>query len=185
MFRTSTPAMSPDTEAKLRRLLADPRRRSGVVTLLNNEGRKMREIAEQISEDELHRRPDDRRTPESLAHGKEYHDSWRVVPAKEQGYDKITVKIGNDHPAARIIENGAKPHTIQAPSDDPRDALVFPFIGPVGRGGPGRKGGFAVPWGSAPEFFGTEVNHPGVGAHRIGRRARDTYRKRSKRILNR
>lgn len=155
-------------------------RRAGTLAqvIANKEGQKVKRIAERIAKDELHRRPDDRRTQSSLAHGKEYHDSFVVRQGERTGQTAAEVKIGNTHPAHAIIEKGSKEHPIPTGSK----GLIFPWKGlATQRSGPGRKGNFAVAYGEAPtrkEPIG--VQHPGTEAHNIMPRAAQEYAAKSK-----
>ena len=184
MIRAAGILAGSDVEAKLRNLLNDPRRRGVVTRILNAESRKILKVAEELAEDELHRRPDDRRSKESLAHGKHYHDSFRIIDAKERN-GRLQAGITNDHPAAMVIEKGAKPHPIDA--SDPDHPLFWPLSVRSSAGGVGQLGSFPVTFEEAQSGSGAalQVDHPGVQPHRIMRRARDTYYQRARRQLNR
>lgn len=156
----------------LHQLLSKPKNRATVSRILNAESAKIAAAAQQLAEQEVHRRPDSRRTRESLEHGREYHDSFEVVPAKLLGVDKLRAAVVNTHPMARAVENGTPAHEITA-----REApqLRFPFNrGP--RGGVGVLGGFAVNWGGN-SFIGQRVSHTGARGHRILARTLQAYRR--------
>lgn len=167
---------------RLRHLLeTDPKLRSAAARILNRESEKVRVIAKEITEKEIHRRPQERRTKISLAHGAELHDSFEVVPAREVGPNQMKVSIRNTHPAFAAVNNGTPPHRIE-----PRVAktLAFPFRGPVGKGQVGKLGTFAVRTGDAPMFYPQGVDHPGAQGHQILQRALRTYRRRQGRVIN-
>ena len=123
-------------QAKLMRLidkaLESPKARAHLARVANDESRKIVVIAQQLAEAELHRRPADRRTKESLAHGAEYHDSFVIIPADTSNPSKVRAGITNTHPAAGIIENGSPPHYIVANSSS---QLAFPWDPPSTAGG--------------------------------------------------
>lgn len=146
--------------------------------IANKEGQKVKRIAERIAREELHRRPDNRRTKSSLSHGKEYHDSFVVRQGERTGQTAAEVKIGNTHPAHAIIEKGSKGHPIPTGSKE----LIFPWDGAaIQKSGAGRKGSFPVAYGEAPtrkEPVG--VQHPGTDPHHIMDRAAREYASKSK-----
>jgi len=149
-------------KAGLERLILDKMRaaeaRFTVRVIAEKMGQGVVKEAKQIAEVELHRRPTERRTKESLRHGAEYHDSffYRVNMA---GYPRqILVECGNRHPAAPIIRKGSTPHQI------PSTPGWIRF--PAGKGSHvarGSKGTWAVngpPWVSTT----VAVEHPGQEA---------------------
>lgn len=158
----------PSAKAALRRIIADPRNTPKLKAIARREVRQMAEAGEAISETDLNRRPSDRRTRESLAHGAEYHDSWATTEPRLEG-DRIIAKAGNTHPFAPAVEAGTPAHAIVPRAGGP-GVLKFPFNG-GGRGAPNRKGAFAVAWGEAPTMRSNGVGHPGAVAHRIMYRA--------------
>ena len=105
-------------QAKLMRLIEraieSPKARATLARVANDESRKIVVIAKELAEAELHRRPVNRRTKESLEHGAEYHDSFVIIPADTSNPSKVRAGITNTHPAAGIIENGSPPHYIIA-----------------------------------------------------------------------
>lgn len=155
----------PGSMVELGRLFASRKRRTAAVVILTREAAEVAKAGKVIAENDLHRRDANRRTDESLAHGAEYHDSFEVA-APRISADRIEIRVGNTHPAARIIEGGSNPH----PITPRRRQLAFPFNGGA-RGGPNRKGGFAVAWGSAPVMRSDGVAHPGSAPKRILYRA--------------
>jgi hypothetical protein len=177
-------------QAKLMRLidkaLESPKARATLARVANDESRKMVVIAQQLANNELHRRPADRRTKESLAHGAEYHDSFVIIPADTSNPSKVRAGITNTHPAAGIIENGSPPHYIIANTSS---QLAFPWDPPSTAGGirrvagksssfrQGTKGVFPVAYGDAPTMHANSVLHPGSEPKRILARAADRYRK--------
>lgn len=165
-------------QAKLREITNSPQGKRAVARLVNKEGAVVRDICEEIAKEDLHQRSDpSRRSPESIAHGKRLHESFEVVPARENDY-KLVVKVRNTHPAFPFVEKGTQPHRIQARD---ADKLIFPFDGAVGRGRKGAKGSFAIDWGDAPRFVGPVVDHPGtIGRDILGRAIR-RYRRRAQR----
>jgi len=168
-WTTAKPAQGTD---HLRQLLSKPQNRSAASRILNRESQTIADAAQLLAERELHRRPDSRRTHESLQHGREYHDSFEIVPAKLIGADRMRAAVVNTHPFARAVENGTPAHEI-TPSEAPQ--LRFPFNrGP--RGGVGVLGGFAVNWGGN-SFIGQRVSHPGAHGHRILARTLQAYRR--------
>lgn len=178
-------------QAKLTRLinraLESPRAKATLARIANDESRKMVVIAEQVAEEELHRRPEERRTRESLAHGKEYHDSFVIIPADTSNPTKVRAGITNTHPAAAIIEKGSRPHTIQATGSPGR--LVFPWDPPSERGGirqvpgmapqfrQGVRGEFPIAYSEGEISAFNHVSHPGTEPKRILERTADRYRK--------
>jgi hypothetical protein len=178
-------------QAKLMRLidkaLESPKARATLARVANDESRKIVVIAQQLANEELHRRPANRRTKASLEHGAEYHDSFVIIPADTSNPSKVRAGITNTHPAAGIIENGSPPHEIQATGSPGR--LVFPWDPPSTAGGirqvPGKsssfrqgtKGVFPVNYGEAPTVAFNHVKHPGSEPKRILARAADRYRK--------
>lgn len=177
-------------QAKLMRLIEkaieSPKARATLARVANDESRKIVVIAKELAEAELHRRPVNRRTKESLEHGAEYHDSFVIIPADTSNPSKVRAGITNTHPAAGIIENGSPPHYIIANTSS---QLAFPWDPPSTAGGirqvPGKsasfrqgtKGLFPVDYNSAPTFHTNSVLHPGSEPKRILARAADRYRK--------
>lgn len=177
-------------QAKLMRLIEkaieSPKARATLARVANDESRKIVVIAQQLANDELHRRPANRRTKASLEHGAEYHDSFVIIPADTSNPSKVRAGITNTHPAAGIIENGSPPHYIIANTSS---QLAFPWDPPSTAGGirqvPGKsasfrqgtKGLFPVDYNSAPTFHTNSVLHPGSEPKRILARAADRYRK--------
>ena len=169
---------------KIERALTSPQARGHLTRVANAESRKIKAFAEEIAEEELHRRPDDRRTAESLAHGKEYHDSFEIIPADSSNPSKVRAGITNTHPAAAIIENGSDGHPIEARS---AKRLIFPSGGAAGGIVPvpgkhsnfrqGQKGTFPVEITPENKTTAIIVNHPGTAPRRILARAADRYRK--------
>ena len=159
----------------LERVKDSPAAKRKATMIVNREGEKVLAICREIADEELHRRDDpSRRSPESNAHGKHLHDSFYVVPARENDYKPI-LRIGNDHPAFPYIEKGTKAHSIAPRGDHP---LAFPFNGGA-RGGVGRKGAFAVNWDEGEPMFRDGVDHPGVEPRNILGRALRRYRRRA------
>ena len=172
--------------AKLERAIANalnnPKAKATLSRLANDQGRKLVVIAKEIADAELHRRPNDRRTAESLAHGKEYHDSfgYRVDLSNPA---RVKVYVTNNHPAAGIIDNGSSGHTITARSKllrfpgDPATRVggIFPVPGQHPNFKRGRAGDFPI--AGPPWAFAGSVEHPGTKPHRILIRALDRYRK--------
>lgn len=167
--------------------LSSPSAKGALTRATNKESEKVLAFAKEIAEAELNRRPGNRRTAESLNHGKEYHDSFYVVPASSGDPMRMRVKIGNNHPAAGMIEFGTPPHSIDAKA---ADAMQFPGPNsPEDRGGifpapghqtasrfrVGQKGSFMVD--GPPWVYRKHVNHPGTQAKHILTRAMDRYRK--------
>lgn len=172
---------TPETLEKLRRFAANPKTRAVVSRKLNAESAYIAQQCKLVAEGELHRRPDDRRTPLSLAYGKHYVDSFEAVPAREVGANKLRVVVRNDHPAHPMVEKGTVPHTIAA-----RNAkqLVFPYVGyPAGHGGPNTFAAWIVSGDKDTLFVGQEVQHPGAAPHEIMRRVLREYRRRAQRRL--
>ncbi len=159
------------------RVKTSPQFRSAVTRIVNREGAKVVKIAEEIAEEELHRRDDPtRRSVISREHGKHLHDSFYLVPAKENDY-KPVIRIGNDHPAYGYIDRGTPRHSIPV---SVRRLQVFPWNGPVGRNESlGTKGSFPVDWADGNKHFTQVVDHPGNRPHTILARALRRYRRRS------
>jgi hypothetical protein len=172
-FRSTGLRPAPDIEQQFRALAANPNTLAVAARLVNDESRILKATCEAVANEELHRRPEGRRSPKSAAHGAHYHDSFVIVTAKEQGYANVRAVVGNSHPAAHIIEKGAAPHEIRASN---AKALKFPFNGGA-RGGVGSKGGFAVNWGDGETMNRARVSHPGTTAHQIMARATRRYRR--------
>lgn len=172
-------ALPPGGADYLRKLLDQPNQRAVVSRILNDESRKLKVICEQVAEESVHRRPDDRRTRESLAHGPEYHDSFEIVKAKTIGADKIKAGVENTHPFARAVEKGTPAHPIVS-----EGFQVFPWNGQ--RNGPNDGAGmgdFLV--SGARNARARVVNHTGAGAKNVMRRARRRYLDQAKRRVNR
>jgi len=164
----------------LRGLLNKPNQRAVVSRIINDESRALKVVCEEVSDEDLHRRPDERRSRESLAHGAEYHDSWEIIEARESGADKLQAGVRNTHPFARAVERGTPAHMIRSYG---AGELRFPWNGR--RTGPhdgGGLGDFLVSGGR--NFSGFKVSHPGAGAKRIAARARRRYLDRTRRTLN-
>jgi hypothetical protein len=174
-------------QAAIDKALDSPKARAKLARIANDESRKMVVIAEQVAEEELHRRPDNRRTAESLAHGKEYHDSFEVIPADVSNPSKVRAGITNRHPMARLIEHGSRRHPIT-----PRGnyKLAFPSEGGANQTGgivpvPGKhpnfrqgiRGEFPIEITSENITFRSMVDHPGTAPKRILQRVADRYRK--------
>lgn len=173
--------VAPGEVERLRNLLASPKRRAAVSRAVNLQSEVLKAICIEVAEEDIHHRPDSRRTRESLAHGAEYHDSFKVIPAKEVGVDRLKAAVVNDHPFARAVEKGTPAHQITA-SEAPK--MIFPWNrqrnGPHdGRG----MGNFLVT--GKPTAGAKLVNHPGAGSKRVMERARRRYLARSRRALNR
>lgn len=162
--------------------LMNPRAKATLSRIANEQGRRVAFFAEQLAEEELNRRPEERRTAESRAHGKEYHDSFSFV-VDMSNPRKIRIALQNDHPAARRIEKGTRRHdipvsgtTYQRFPGDPTEARggIFPVAG-KGALRRGQKGQFPI---EGPPWVHTyKVDHPGTAARNIMARALDRYRK--------
>ena len=177
-------------QAKLMRLIEraieSPKARATLARVANDESRKIVVIAKGLAEAELHRRPVNRRTKESLEHGAEYHDSFVIIPADTSNPSKVRAGITNTHPAAGIIEYGTRRKDYPIPA---RALLVFPWDPPSVRGGirrvqgkapqfrEGAKGQFPVAYSDGPIVAFPRVKHPGTEPKRILARAADRYRK--------
>lgn len=171
--------VTPETEAKLRHMLQEPKLRSAVSRRLNDESRKIAAMCSELAALELHRRPDERRTELSLSHGKHYIDSFEAVPAKQFGVDRLKVAVTNTHPAHRMVEKGTRPHTISGRGGG---KMSFPYLGyPAGHGGPRHFADWLV---TGDDYFvGPVVDHPGAVGHEIMRRTLREYRRRAQRRL--
>lgn len=166
MMRYEVADVRGSNQVVLGRLFADRQRRQRAVVILNAEASAIAAAGKEIAEHDLHRRPANRRTAESLAHGAEYHDSFKVEDPKITN-SRIEIRVGNTHPMAKLIEGGSPEHPI-TPTTGP--LLVFPFR-PGTRGAPNRKGDFAVAFGEGPKRASRGVRHPGTAAKRIMYRA--------------
>ncbi len=186
-------------QAKLMRLidkaLESPKARAHLARVANDESRKIVVIAQQLANNELHRRPADRRTKESLAHGAEYHDSFVIIPADTSNPSKVRAGITNTHPMAALIEHGSKGHDIplgggsgkklKFPGDEDGGYTVDKSL----RGGirtkdfwganPRRREGVIGMWklSGPPWTYPEDVRHPGTEPKHILARAADRYRK--------
>lgn len=168
-------ALPPGGTDYLRHLLDDPKNRAVVARILNDESRALKATCEEVAEEDLHRRPTERRTRESLAHGPEYHDSFEIIEAKQLGPNKMKTGVENTHPFARAVEHGTPAHEIRSSG-----RMNFPWN--LRRQGPHDGAGigdFLVD-GDA-NFSGFKVSHTGAGAKRIMARARRRYLDRAKR----
>lgn len=178
MIRFTHLRVPVNLEEDLHRWLNAPNQRRKATYILERESEKIKVIAEETADKELHRRTATRRNSPEPG----YHDSFRVFTSTAG--TRLRVGVRNEHQSAHWVEYGTKPHDIPQTAGKMR----FPFDGPVGQGGVGRLGAFPVQFGDGlgGEWRGTgQIKHPGAGAHRIMRRARDTYAIRNKRILNR
>lgn len=126
----------------------------------------MRDNAQRITRNEIRDRSDERRTAESKAHGATYYESWKVIPAKLNGY-KLEIVVYNDHPFAKAVENGTPEHIIVLRGSN---KLSFPFNA-GSRGSVGSAGAFAVEWGEGSRMSRQAVKHPGATGHHIMERA--------------
>lgn len=145
----------------------------------NGEGTKLAAEAKGIAEEILHRRPENRRTKSSLAHGKEYHDSYTVTPMSPRSDEAAAVMVTNDHPAHAIIEKGSRGHKI--PSSP--GLVSFPWDPPSTKGTPTTKGVFTIEHkGELNDAF-AQVEHPGTAPKRILRNAVTRYRQKSPHIV--
>lgn len=172
--------------AKLNRAIdnaiANPRAKATLSRIANEQARRLEFFAEQLAEEELNRRPTDRRTAASRNHGREYHDSFEAK-VDMSNPKRIKITLTNDHPAATIIEKGSATHEIRPKA---AHSLRFPGDETTQRGGifpvPGAgalrrgvKGEFPI---QGPPWVHTKkVNHPGTAPRRIMARALDRYRK--------
>lgn len=162
-----TVGVDPSQVAHLTELLArDPAARGTAASILNREGERMRDNAQRITRNEIRDRSDERRTAESKAHGATYYESWKMIPAKLNGY-ALEIVVYNDHPFAKAVENGTPEHVIV-----PRNAkkMTFPFNAGA-QGSVGHAGAFAVEWSEGGRVFLNAVKHPGATGHHIMERA--------------
>lgn len=175
---------------KLLNYAADPKRRAAAARMLNSDAQGVVRIAKEIASKEFHQDRDEGRRPPPNRGKPHYVDSFKIAPATVESLQKMTVKWGNSHPAANIIENGASAHRIEAgmqgsgtgPAFD-QGRLVFPY-----RAGASRTSTPGGPPGSWPANFGSgakrarvkAVNHPGSPAFHIMRRAIRTYKRRNR-----
>lgn len=169
-----------DGEAYLRNLLQQPRMRPVVSRILNDASRDLKIVCEEVANEDLHRRPDDRRTKESLAHGPSYHESFEIITAKEAGPDKMKSGVRNTHPFARAVEHGTPAHLIVSYPGKQSFPWNLQRLGPHNGAG---MGDFLVT--GDRNFAGNVVRHTGAGAKRIMARARRRYLDRTRKVLNR
>lgn len=160
-------SIDPTQVEHLKQLLVrDTSARGTAASILNRESVRLRDIAQRITRNEIRDRPDSRRTPASLAHGKTYYESWDYVPAKLNGY-ALEVTVFNDHPFAAAVEKGTPAHAI---TPQGTHNLRFPFNGGA-RGAEGRAGEWAVDFDEGGPMARRRVKHPGAAPHRIMERA--------------
>lgn len=186
--RTGTVKLPLDLADKLLRdIQRSPGVRRKARTILQREGNVIKQIAEEIAEHDLNRRPANRRTTS----GPEYHDSFVVKVEDGPLLESLMVRVGNNHKWAGAVEYGVKPHVIRERS---KGSMTFPWIransqSPVvrssTRGGVGRKGQWPLAYGSGPNYKPADgfVDHPGAPAFRVLRRAMERYRDRRSRAL--
>lgn len=166
------------THEQMEQMLRTPQFRAKVIRILNNEAREVKAIAEELAEQDLRRRPPGRRTQDSKDHGKEYHDSFEIVPTREHA-NKMRVAISNSHPWAAAVEFGTRRHDIPKTGTT---HMGFPYNGPSGKGSPGKRSGWLLE--GDPKVHAYKVDHPGAGAFHIQARALRIYRRRHNGIIN-
>jgi len=193
---TLTPTMKvTPSQARTDKILnyaADPKRRAVAARLLNTDAKGMVRIAQEIADDEFRQDRVQSRRPEDNRGKPHYVNSFTIKPATVETLQRMVVVWGNSHPAANIIEHGARPHVIasgmQGSGTGPgfqRGRLKFPFRPPPGSGNVNTPGG---PPGTWPPNFGggartasiKQVNHPGSPAFHIMRRAIKRYKRRNR-----
>jgi hypothetical protein len=183
-------AVSKPRMQKILNFAADPKKRSAAARLLNNDAQGVVRIAKEIAHNEFHEDRDEGRRPEPNQGKPHYVDSFKISPATVESLQRMTVQWGNAHPAANIIEHGARPHKIvagmQGSGTGPaisQGRLIFPY-----KEGASRTNTPGGPPGNWPANFGTgakrarvkAVNHPGSPAFHIMRRAIRTYKRRNR-----
>lgn len=180
--------------ARTMQLNATPRGRATAARILNYHARRIVKIAEEIAAAEFRQdRPEGRRPPENQDKP-HYVQSFKILPATQVSINRQEVRWGNTHPAAHIIEKGAREHTITARTRYPYASgtglgpgqpgfLVFPYKPGATRantpGGP--PGNWPVDFANGRRGGGSkavvpEVQHPGSPAFRILERAIRRYR---------
>jgi hypothetical protein len=186
--------LSARREAMVVRLNADPRRRAAASRVVNDQARRVIQIAREIARAEFKNRSDRRRPRPGTPH---YVDSFKIAPNTQASIDRTTVRFGNTamtedgRPLGVIIEFGADPHKI---GERGMASGTGPVFGTTGtfmrfpyrtgatrskRGGP--PGDWPTEFGEAQEFFGVGVvNHPGSPAFHIFSRAVERYRRENK-----
>lgn len=176
--------LTPESEAKLRRFLANPKQRRAASAILNREGRILQQACTDLADGEIRRRPEERqKNTLSQGHGKHYNDSFVALPASAVGPDKMRIVIKNTHPAHKYVEHGTAEHQITPRKAD--GALLFPFNGLLGGGGPRKQGPWALTSQESGGFYflGQAVSHPGAVPHQIMRRVLREYRRTAQRRL--
>lgn len=151
-------------------LNANPRTRAVAARHINHGTRTVIGYAQEIAAAELKNdRPEERRRTS----GKHYIDSFVVLPNTVDSIGRMVGGFRNTHPAANIIEHGARPHEIHATN---APDLIFPHTRDSSRGGPRKSPGSWPVTGGDELFVGPVARHPGTPAYRIVKRARDRYR---------
>lgn len=175
------PAIAGKLVAKVQ---TDPATYRSARRLMLQDAQVIVDEAKKIAEAELHRRSSSRRTNESLAHGAEYHDSFKYN-ARGSDVRSLHVRVGNTHPIATIIEKGSGEHPIYAKSNL-KIGMTFPWDNATIFGktsGVNSKSQAWIDWTDVDSvsMHVFTVEHPGTNAHRILRRAAERYRDRTAR----
>lgn len=167
---------------KIMRFNANPRQRSTASRMVNEGAHSVVRIAQEIAHAEFKPRSGGRRPRPGTLH---YVTSFFTEEATQDSIGRLVAKFGNRHPAATIIEFGARRHYIV----QHERLLVFPFKKGATRTQPGRGVGAGVV-GNWPTEFQTPgattarkqvVDHPGSPAFHIIGRARTAYLSRVRR----
>lgn len=187
--RISFRHLPQQTVERILTLNGNPRTRAAASRKLNRLAHTVVDEARAIAATEFRTdRPQERRPPESREHGAHYVDSFEIKPNTAEGINRLTIRWGNSHPAARIIENGARPHIIAAGERfasgtgpyTTSGKLVFPYRPPPRSQLAHSPGGPAGQWpvdfasgrrGGGRTAVVAQVNHPGSPAFHIFRRA--------------
>lgn len=171
--------LSPEKAARVAALNANPRTRATAARHVNSGARTVIRFAQEIADDELKDRPENRRRSPGTPR---YRDSFFVTEASFDSINRMRAGFGNRSPVANLIENGAAPHTITAnPGGANSGNLVFPWDPPHSHSGPGSPpGDWPVTFEEGTRRSIFSVNHPGQAGFHIFRRARERYRARER-----
>lgn len=166
----------PRLDAKIRHLNVDPRRRATAGRYINHGTRQLIGIVQEMADAELRTRVQWRRRTQ----GPRYRDSFKVLPNRQEGIDKMVGGFVNTHHFAKGLEHGVRDQHPIWPSNARR--LKFPFRAGSTRsrlGGP--PGNWPAGFAKGNARFTTLVKrHPGSPAFKFIGRARARYRRRAR-----
>jgi hypothetical protein len=170
---------------------ANPRSRSAAAQIINDGGRSMIRIAQEIAHQEFKPRTGTRRPRPGSLH---YVSSFYFEPATQDSIGRFKARWGNDHPHASYLEYGAPRHFIPKNAGTGKGKVngvpgyvIFPYDknatrSQPGRGrGPGTVGTWPAEYTMENWTFSRQVDHPGHKAYRIMERAKKAYQAQARR----